>query len=213
MPVELKGALELQLALKEYAPNLAKEQARELRKAAASVVTKARGLVPDNSQVLSGWTKSGSSEDVKYRPFPSFNQSTVQRGIRFTDKPTKVNRSGFVYFARIINSSAAGAIFETAGRRHPNGRDPQPRTGSYNKKEFNTSLNPKAGQQFLANLNSVGTIVNARYGMIGKTGMNMAGRLIYRAWAEDQGRVNAAVIKAIGNTNAKFLATTDRKSK
>ena len=209
MPVKLDGALEIQLALKEFTPNLAKEQSRELRKAAASVVTKARGLVPNNSEVLSGWIKEGLSEGINYRPFPTFDSSTVKRGIKFTDRPTKVNRSGYVYLARIVNLSAAGAIFETAGRRHPNGRDPQPKGTSYNKKEYNTSLNPKAGKQFIDNLNGLGRIKNARYGSVGKTGMNMAGRLIYSAWADDQGKVNAAVIKAIGNAKAKFMATSE----
>jgi hypothetical protein len=34
----------------------------------------------------------------------------------------------------------------------------------------------------------------------------MKGRLIYRAWAEDGGKTNAAVIKAIENAAVKFRA-------
>ena len=32
----------------------------------------------------------------------------------------------------------------------------------------------------------------------------MQGRVIYRAWAEDGGKANAAVFKAIDNANARF---------
>jgi hypothetical protein len=32
----------------------------------------------------------------------------------------------------------------------------------------------------------------------------MKGRLIFRAWAEDQGKANAAVFKAIDNANTMF---------
>ena len=37
-----------------------------------------------------------------------------------------------------------------------------------------------------------------------KKGRYMKGRLIYRAWAEDQGKANAAVFKAIDNANEVF---------
>jgi len=32
----------------------------------------------------------------------------------------------------------------------------------------------------------------------------MKGRVIYRAWAEDQGKANAAVFQAIDNANKRF---------
>ena len=59
MPVQLDGALELQLALREFTPNLAKEQSKELRKIAATVVTRARSFVPSNSSMLSNLPNHG----------------------------------------------------------------------------------------------------------------------------------------------------------
>jgi hypothetical protein len=38
----------------------------------------------------------------------------------------------------------------------------------------------------------------------------MVGRLIYRAWAEDGGKTNAAVIKAIEGAAAKFRTRVGR---
>jgi hypothetical protein len=38
----------------------------------------------------------------------------------------------------------------------------------------------------------------------------MKGRLIYRAWAEDGGKTNAAVIKAIEGAAAKFRTRVGR---
>ena len=227
MPVQLDGALELQLALREFTPNLAKEQSKELRKAAASVVTRARSLAPTNSSMLSGWTKKGSSEGIKYRAFPNYDQATVQRGIKFTDRPTKPNRSGYVYLARIVNSSAAGAIVETAGRKNPNGREQASRktvsipgmnsvyttsTG----KNYGKSLNPRAGSMFIQALDMEGKIVNGYErtpGMAGRASQKMRGRLIYRAWGEDKGKVNAAVIKAIQSAKAKFEATSEWRAR
>jgi hypothetical protein len=36
--------------------------------------------------------------------------------------PSKPNKNGFVALARILNKSAAGAIYETAGRKNPKGQ-------------------------------------------------------------------------------------------
>ena len=83
------------------------------------------------------------------------------------------------------------------------------RTGLRN--GFNNSLNPNAGKQFLANLNSTGQLVNARpKGLVGSPGRKLTGRLIFRAWAEDNGRANAAVIKALETASAMFYEHTKR---
>jgi len=46
--------------------------------------------------------------------------------------------------------------------------------------------------------------------MVGRPTTKQTGRLIYRAWAEDNGRANAAVIKAIENSSAMFYELTKR---
>ena len=43
--------------------------------------------------------------------------TTVRKGITYKATPSKANRRGFVALASIFNKSAAGAIYETAGRK------------------------------------------------------------------------------------------------
>jgi hypothetical protein len=79
------------------------------------------------------------------------------------------------------------------------------------RKGYNNSLNPDAGKQFIENLNSTGQLVNARpKGLVGSPGCKLTGRLIFRAWAEDNGRANAAVIKALEKASAMFYEETRR---
>jgi hypothetical protein len=198
-----------------------------------TVTTVARGYVPNDGQVLSGWSKTSSGgENLTYRPFPKFNAMQAKAGITYSTSPSKPNKNGFVALARILNKSAAGAIYETAGRKNPQGQpNYKPasvvyRTGDgpgdftiryYQEKDnsqrkgYNNSLNPNAGKQFIENLNSTGQLVNARpKGLVGAPGRKLTGRLIFRAWAEDNGRANAAVIKALENASKMFYEHTRR---
>jgi hypothetical protein len=198
-----------------------------------TVTTVARGYVPNDGQVLSGWAKTSSgTENLTYRPFPKFNAMQAKAGITYSTSPSKPNKNGFVALARILNKSAAGAIYETAGRKNPQGQpNYKPasvvyRTGDgpgdftiryYQEKDnaqrkgYNNSLNPNAGKQFIENLNSTGQLVNARpKGLVGAPGRKLTGRLIFRAWAEDNGRANAAVIKALENASKMFYEHTRR---
>lgn len=236
MPVELEGAVQLRVALKRFAPELAKETQTEMGAALKTVTQVARGFVPSDGQVLSGWTKNISgAENLTYRPFPKFNSVQAKAGITYSTAPSKPNKNGFVALARILNKSAGGAIYETAGRKNPQGQPVYKRVGRVyrtsgsedyptadfqlnyylppggDRKGYNNSLNPEAGKQFIDNLNSTGQLVNARpKGMVGRPTTKQTGRLIYRAWAEDNGRANAAVIKAIENSSAMFYELTKR---
>ena len=122
--------------------------------------------------------------------------------------------------ARIVNTSAGGAIYETAGRKNPDGQPTFQRTkftpASYREdgRGFNKSLNPNAGKQFIDRANSLGQLVNARprqQGQVGRSTRKMTGRVIFRAFAEDQGKVTAAVGKAITNSAIEFEAKTKVK--
>ena len=216
MPVELKGADKLRKALREFEPDLAKKTTKEMAAALKPITNKARGYMPSNTQMLSGWTSATSSENtVKYRVFPKYDQTEAKRGVKYSTSPSKPNRRGFVSLARIINASAGGAIYETAGRKNPVGQPVFTRTkftpASYREdgKGYNKSLNPKAGKQFINRANSLGELVNARprqQGQAGRATRKMTGRVIFRAFAEDQGKTSAAVIKAIGNSAIEFKA-------
>ena len=62
-----------------------------------------------------------------------------------------------------------------------------------------------AGQQFVDAINANGQIVDANNQTgAGRRSRKMKGRAIFRAWANDGGKTNAAVLKAIENSKIKF---------
>ena len=221
MPVELKGADKLRKALKEFEPDLAKKTTKEMSAALKPITNRARGYMPSNTAMLSGWTSATSSENtVKYRVFPKYDQAEAKRGVKYSTRPSKPNKRGFVSLARIVNISAGGAIYETAGRLNPSGQPSQASTrGKFSdyidtSNKVNKSLNPNAGKQFIARANATGELVNARprqQGQAGRATRKMTGRVIFRAFAEDQGKVTAAVVKAIGSSAIEFKAKTKVK--
>jgi len=221
MPVELKGADNLRKALRKFEPDLAKMTTKEMAAALKPITNKARGFMPATGSMLSGWTSASSStESTNYRHFPKYDQTEAKRGVKYSTSPSKPNKRGFVSLARITNNSAGGAIYETAGRKSPSGQPSQASTrGVYSdyidtSNKVNKSLNPNAGKQFIDRANSLGKLVNARprqQGQAGRATRKMTGRVIFRAFAEDQGRVTAAVVKAIGNSAIEFKARTGAK--
>lgn len=169
MPTEVKGADKLRKALKQYEPDLAKETTKELGNLLKPIAAKARGYMPSESP-LSGWAATPNSAGK----FPTYNPSIAKRGITYKTSPSRPNSRGWRSLVSILNKSAAGAIYETAGRKNPGGNF-SPRLGG----------DPKG------------------------TG-KMQGRGIFRAWNEDQGRTQGAVIKALEGAAAKFNAKTGR---
>jgi hypothetical protein len=114
MPTTVKGALELRKALRQFTPDLAKETSKEIGNFLKPVVKNARGFVPSNSEIPSGWlvgNQKGKWERV------AFDSAVARRGIGYKTTPSRTNRSGFRALVSLINKSAAGAIYETAGRK------------------------------------------------------------------------------------------------
>jgi hypothetical protein len=67
------------------------------------------------------------------------------------------------------------------------------------------SNNPNAGNMFIEAINQYGPIVDANNQTgAGRRSRKMKGRAIFRAWKEDGGKTNAAVLKAIENSKVKF---------
>jgi hypothetical protein len=215
MPTEVVGAVELRKALRKFTPDLAKETQKELGALLKPITSKARGFIPGSSP-LSGWANQGNGLWSRVE----WSTGEAKRGIGYKATPSKPNRSGFRSLARIVNASPAGAIYETAGRLHPQGR-PQapmtpvvaPRHPNFGKitrsgnKNQSMSTNPNAGRQFIEALDGTGKIVDAYKrapGQAGRASRKMKGRAIFRAWAEDGGKTNAAVIKAIEQSKIKF---------
>lgn len=118
MPASVKGGVELRKALRKFSPDLAKDLPKEVGAALKPIVKNARGYLPDNSQVLSGWLARPNS----VARFPSYDVKIARAGISYRTTPSKPNRRGFRSLARLINKSAAGAIYETMGRKTPNSR-------------------------------------------------------------------------------------------
>ena len=165
MPVEVKGAIELRKALRDYAPDLAKKLNFEMAAALKPIVNQARGFMPSQSP-LSGWAVRENSKGT----FPMYDPVIAKKGIVYKVSPSKRNSRGFRSLASLRNKSAAGAIYETAGRKNPGG-----------------NFSPRLP----------GSLTGSR---------KMAGRAIFRAWSEDKGKTNAAVIKAIELSRDKFNA-------
>ena len=167
MPTEVKGAIALRKALRQFAPELGKETQKEIASFLKPVVRQARGYMPSNSDVPSGWvlgTQKGKWERIAY------DSILARRGIGYKTTPSRANRRGFTALASILNKSAAGAIYETAGR----------------KSGVQGRFTPKLGGQLTGQ------------------GQKMTGRAMFRAYAEDEGKAKAHVIRAIFNAANKL---------
>jgi len=164
MPTELKGAAELRRALKKFSPDLDKETREEMIGFLKPLVKKSRGFLPSNGEAPSGWV--GTSEAGK---FPKYDAGTARRGVGYKLTPTKPNREGWSSTVSIHNKTAAGAIFETAGR--------------------------KSG--------ITGNFTPRLQGALAGAG-KMAGRAMFKAYKEDEGKAKAGVIKALEKAAAKF---------
>jgi len=206
MPTEVTGALELRKALKKVQPVLAKETEKEIRGLLKVIAVRARGFVPSEAP-LSGWGNAVGVWENRV-----FNSSDIKRGIGYSTAASKPNKRGFRSIATIYNKSAAGAIYETAGRKNPQGQPTQASTrGVYSSYvdtsgKVNKSANPYAGKQFIDALPPL--VDSQQSSAAGRRTRKTKGRLLFRAWAEDQGKTNAAVLRAIKKSMDTALVLT-----
>ncbi len=192
------------------------------------VVEDAKGKVPNEILGLSGWQDQGkevvSRTAGKARGFPKYNAEVIRKGLTYSIGRSRVNRSGFVNTYRLLNRSAAGAIYETAGRKNPDGRAPVQSTYYQNAitqgtegyyfykgkkiaratRNYNSN-NPFAGYHFVNSIDK-----EAQLESIGK-GRKNKGRLLYAAFARDQGKVTKATFKAIDKAILTFNSSIKRK--
>jgi hypothetical protein len=115
MPVKLQGAVALRKALIKFEPDLAKETTKEISSFVKPLARNARGYVPSNEDMPSGWLKQPNAKgrwSTRY-----FDSSEVRRGISFKTTPSKTNSKGFRALASVLNKSAGGYIYEIAGRK------------------------------------------------------------------------------------------------
>jgi hypothetical protein len=113
MPASVKGAVELRKALRKFTPDLSKKMSAEIGMALKPITRSAKGYLPDQREVLSGWLPRQMSEGT----FPTYNVQIVKAGVGYKTTPS--------------NKSRAGAIYEIMGRINPDSRFVQNQDGKY----------------------------------------------------------------------------------
>ena len=183
MPTEVKGVIELRKALNKFAPDLAKELTKEITGSLKVIQKSARGFVPNTAPGnLYNWDKVAVKEPKAFntsgrvRPFPRYDSATIKKGIVYRTGYGKPNSKGFRSLFRVKNSSAVGSIYEKAGRLEGQQRTPQ-------------------GERFIQQ----GPLYGSK-----KMGQDMRGRVLYRAWEQDQGKQLVAIFKAIDTARDKL---------
>jgi hypothetical protein len=201
MPVNVTGVQATLKAMRKFDPDLAKQMNKQIKNAMMPIRDKAQAYAPANSQMLSGWAGTSASEaTARYRAFPKYDQAEVTAGIIYRQG---ANNSGEVAGAKfkrrfqvthyIANTSASGAIYETSGRLAAS-------------RKASRSLNPNARAQFLEPLGPLYGTRGTSDPRFGNT--DQRGRLIYRAWSEDNGKAAQAVNLALNLAVSQFNANS-----
>jgi len=217
MPAQIVGAENALKCLAKFSPDLAQSTNQRLNAAFRPIVAKSRGYMPATA-TLSGWQDRGqSSAGQKYRRFPLYNGLKAKFGIDYEVAPTEPNRKGWITLAKLYNRDPAGAIYETAGRKNPRGQKHQSFTkGKYSSyidtsNKVSKSLNPNAGLQFIQSMPPLVNAFPRAAGQRGRSSRKGKGRAIYRAWSEDQGKANAAILTAIDDATKEFYSRLRKK--
>jgi hypothetical protein len=115
MPAKVVGAIALRKALRQFEPDLAKQTSKEIASFVKPIASKARGFLPSNEQAPSGWLKRDNAQGKWATRY--YDKGEASKGISYKTSPSKKNSRGFVALASVLNKSAAGTIYETAGRK------------------------------------------------------------------------------------------------
>lgn len=207
MPVVVRGLVETKQALRKFAPDLKRNLDREARSFLKVMVSDARGFVPANSP-LSGWQIHSKGKAItaqtsafSMRTFPLFQAAEIKAGLVFKVGGMKPTRSGFRAEYALQNKSAAGAIYEMAGRINPDGLPWGGLKASPTDRKVSHSRNPKAGKQFIDAIDR-----EDGYRQIhGKKD----GRLIFRAVEKDNGKAIRGITNAVLNSERLLQARLD----
>ena len=189
MPINITGVESTLKAMRKFDRDVTKQMNAEIKTVMVGIRDKARADVPDGYPgYLYGWKKGGKVQTQavfnttgRVRKFPLYDTAEIQAGIVYRQGKSLQNKQGYRSQYYVRNNTPAGAIYETAGRVQPGmqGR----------------SNNPMAGQLF----------IGAMGPLYGKD--KERGRLIFKAWEQDQGKAVLAVGKAIDKAIAIFNGT------
>jgi hypothetical protein len=224
MPVEVIGVDDVQKGLSFIDEDMYNRIKIALVPMMKRVEAQAKSYVVGDSEVLSGWAKPASA-NLDYRPFPKYNAALVKGGIGYKEGKNVQFKNGFQVENYVYNVSAAGRIYETAGRKNPQGRAPimsttlkelgnvQGYEGKKSGKKRSTrdysSNNPFAGYQFVSALEPVTSQPKTKGVRSG--GVKTKGRLIYKAFANQSPQIFQAIFKAINDTAIDFNKSYDKK--
>jgi hypothetical protein len=225
MPVEVIGVDDVQKGLSFIDEDMYNRIRAALTPLMKRVEQDAKRDVPTDAGVLSGWSKPISST-VDYRPFPKYNYALVKGGIGYKEGKNVQFKNGFQVENYVYNISAAGRIYETAGRRNPQGRAPimsttlkeygnvQGYEGKKSGKKRSTrdydSNNPFAGYQFVSALEPV--TAQPKVKGVRSGGVKTKGRLIYKAFANRSPKIYQTILDAINATAVDFNKSYDKKA-
>ena len=203
MPIVVEGVPELKKALKKFAPDLLKEMNNEIRYALKEVTADAKAKVPMSAPGrLTNWNDTGIEPQSRVqgrRAFPRYNSALIRKGLTYSIGRQKRNPKGFASLYSLLNKDAVGAIVETAGSQHPYGRRQKAsRNFGESSKNIGNSNNPDAGAIFVGSMNSVGAL--KKY----DNKSRFRGRLLYAAYAENNGKALDAVMRSIDKAASAF---------
>lgn len=118
--VVLTGIKETIDALKQFDKDAVKRFNKVINDSLRNAEGDARNIIQGIEQPMSGWRKSDAAKP-KTRGgagWPAWNQGVIIQGIRKSKAQGKVKKGNYTTSAgALINKSAAGAIFEVAGRK------------------------------------------------------------------------------------------------
>lgn len=200
MPVVIEGVVGLRKALGKLAPDIKKELDKEVRAALKPIIADARSHVPSSAPgVLINWNNPGyerKSRTGRAKGFPSYDGKAVRKGLTYSVSPSRMRGTGFVSLFSLLNRSASGAIIETAGRANPGGSS------------RSQSNNPNAGQTFINSMNGVGALRD-----YSGRGRMSTGRLLYAAYARNEGKALNAVLQAVNNARNALVTRIKQEKK
>jgi hypothetical protein len=216
MPVEVVGVKDVLKGLEFIDEDMRQRIRTAIDPLMRGVAFKAKGFVPNNTDVLSGWARASGNPGT----FPKYDAGVARAGIGYNPGENKTFQNGFKVSNYVYNASRPGAIYEVAGRLNPQGRAPftfkHEGSGTYVKRsarskalDYYDSNNPFASQQFVAALEPV--TKQPKIKDIRSSGRKTQGRLIYKAWAQDSTKVYDAILKAINATAIQFNKSTEIK--
>ena len=197
MPVVVEGIVGFRKALNKLAPDIKKEMDKEVREALKPIIADARSKVPASAPGgLYNYNYPGyerKSRTSRKRAFPDYDPKAVRKGLTYTLATRRIN-TNFVSLFTLLNKSATGAIIETAGRE-----------SGMKGSDKSQSNNRNAGARFIGAMNGIGGLKD-----YSGRGQMSTGRLLYAAYARNQGKALDATMKAI--QKAKIALVTRIKS-